>query len=129
MRHYVPQKKNPYALSHNLYMQMLYLIRDYNENRHTRQRPLSGERMRQWQAVEESQEVLQAEYKKRPEARRAFDPLRAFFDYAYFSCTHAPKVREMGAGKRSWNLYRSRYAWLVAEKMGFFTVSDSHPGQ
>ena len=30
MRNYQPQKNNPYKLPHNLYMRMLYLIRDYD---------------------------------------------------------------------------------------------------
>lgn len=30
MRNYQPQHKNPYILPHNLYMQTLYLIRDYD---------------------------------------------------------------------------------------------------
>ncbi len=129
MRHYVPQKKNPCALSHNLYMQMLYLIRDYDESRHGGKHSASGERLWQWQAVEKAKEILQTEYKKRPDRVGAFDPLQAFFDYAYFSCMFATKGREMGAGKRSWNLYRSRYAYLVAEQLGLFSASDNHHGQ
>ena len=30
MRNYQPQKTSPYILPHNLYMQVLYLIRDYD---------------------------------------------------------------------------------------------------
>jgi len=30
MRNYQPTKNNPYRLPHNLYMQMLYLVRDYD---------------------------------------------------------------------------------------------------
>lgn len=129
MRHYIPQKKNPCALSHNLYMQMLYLIRDYDENHHRVDKSVSCERMWQWKAVEKCRDILFAEYKKRPDANGAFDPLRAFFDYAYYSYAHASSGREMGAGKRSWNLYRSRYAYMAAEVLGLVTVSDNHRGQ
>ena len=30
MRNYQPKKNNPYILPSNLYMRMLYLVRDYN---------------------------------------------------------------------------------------------------
>ncbi len=129
MRHYVPQKKNPCVLSHNLYMQMLYLIRDYDENHRRGEKSVSSERLWQWKAVEKCRDILLAEYKKRPDASGAFDPLRAFFDYAYFSCAYATPGREMGASKRSWNLYRSRYAYLVAEMLGLFIAFDNHHGQ
>ena len=125
MRHYVPQKKNPHALSHNLYMQMLYLIRDYRENGRGGEPSPGGERLWQWSAVKKSCEFLQAEYKKRPESNETFDPLRAFFDYAYYSYMYASQSRDMGAGKRSWNLYRSRFAYLVAESLGLFTSFDN----
>ena len=42
MRDYQPQKNNPYKLPHNLYMRMLYLIRDYDRMRSEREDILHG---------------------------------------------------------------------------------------
>ncbi|MBR7164501.1 MAG: hypothetical protein IKD21_05985 [Clostridia bacterium] len=128
MRHYVPKKNNPNVLPHNLYMQMLYLIRDYNSRTMKEQAAACGERLWQWQAVCQSEEVLKAEYEKRPESFEAFEPLRAFFDYAYFSYMYTRTKGEMGAGKRSWNLYRCRFACMVAESLGLYASGfDSRP--
>lgn len=37
MRNYQRQKNNPYKLPHNLYMRMLYLVRDYNRIKEERE--------------------------------------------------------------------------------------------
>ena len=37
MRNYQRQKNNPYKLPHNLYMRMLYLVRDYERIRSERE--------------------------------------------------------------------------------------------
>lgn len=34
MRNYQPQKENPYRLPHNVYMQCLYAVRDYDRLKH-----------------------------------------------------------------------------------------------
>jgi hypothetical protein len=36
MRNYQPKKNNPYKLPHNLYMRMLYLVRDYERIKNER---------------------------------------------------------------------------------------------
>lgn len=121
----MPAKNNPFVLPHNVYMQMLYLIRDYDER--NGQSFVSGERYFQWKAVEETTRYLKAEYEKRPEQFGALKPLEAFFDYAYFSLMFTQSNRGMGAGKRSWNLYRCKFAYLVATNLGLICVSESHP--
>lgn len=125
MRHYMPTKSNPYALPHNVYMQMLYLIRDYDA-RHG-QGSASGERRWQWHGVAKTEQHLKEEYEKRPEQFGALKPLQAFFDYAYFSLMFTKSQKGMGAGKRSWNLYRCKFAYLVATNLGLISVSESHP--
>lgn len=114
MRHYVPQKNNPDWMPHNLYMQILYLIRDYGEGI-----PANSVRGRKQQkkAVDTVIELLEEEYKKRPTVCGAFNPLRAFFDYPYFSVMFTQNGRGMGAGKRRWNLYRCHFARLVAQQL------------
>lgn len=42
MRNYQRQKNNPYKLPHNLYMRMLYLVRDYERIRSEREDILQG---------------------------------------------------------------------------------------
>lgn len=42
MRNYQRQKNNPYKLPHNLYMRMLYLVRDYERIRSEREDILCG---------------------------------------------------------------------------------------
>lgn len=42
MRNYQRQKNNPYKLPHNLYMRMLYLVRDYERIRSEREDILKG---------------------------------------------------------------------------------------
>ena len=115
MRHYINKRNNPNALPHNLYMQMLYILRDYEEAR------LSGGaegREEQWLAVETAARKLRLDYEEKEDACGTLNPLRAFFDFPYFSYMFAQKSREMGASKRTWNLYRCRFAHLVAERLG-----------
>lgn len=42
MRNYQRKKNNPYLLPHNLYMRMLYLVRDYERIRSEREDILNG---------------------------------------------------------------------------------------
>lgn len=42
MRDYQRQKNNPYKLPHNLYMRMLYLVRDYERIRSEREDIING---------------------------------------------------------------------------------------
>ncbi len=130
MRHYVVQKKNQNPLPHNLYMQMLYLIRDYAETGINSHGADGETRQRQWDAVLRTKVRMEKEYKKRPGRTEALDSLRGFFDYPYFSSLFMQKGRELGASRRSWNLYRCRFAYLVAKELGFIEcASDSrHDG-
>ncbi len=115
MRHYIPKSNNADRMPHNLYMQMLYLIRDYHDEHAAA--PTAG-RTVQRQAVRRTAQLLQEEYRRRPDVYGVLNPLRAFFDYPYFSVMFAQKGRELGASKRLWNLYRCRFARLTAETLG-----------
>ncbi len=115
MRHYVPQKNNPYHLPHNLYMQMYYLIRDCDDDS---EELVTDERKFQFDAVRQAERLICEEYKKRPTVCGTLESRHAFFDYAYFSYMFAQKGRDMGAGKRAWNLYRCRFAYLTAMFLG-----------
>lgn len=115
MRHYVPKKQNPYFLSHDLYMQMFYLIRDFDNTQQRAEPSLhTPARSHQLWAVEEAAAKLCADYEASDYPYGSFHPLRAFFDYPYYSLMFMKKWQELGASKRAWNLYRSRFAYLVA---------------
>lgn len=111
MRNYMPKNKNPYQLPHNLYMQVLYIIKDYAAKEEV---TLTLGRKEQWLAVGAACTTLREEYKKRTANLGELKPLRAFFEYPYYSMMFASSGKDMGAGRRSWNLYRCRMAYLVA---------------
>ncbi len=118
MRHYVPQKHNPHYLPHDLYMQMLYLIRDFNTSQQKTEPSLyTPARSHQLWAVEEAATALRRTYEEGNHVYGSVNPLRAFFDYPYYSFMFAQKKQELGASKRAWNLYRCRFAHMVAEQL------------
>ncbi|MBE7035383.1 MAG: hypothetical protein E7402_04645 [Ruminococcaceae bacterium] len=115
MRHYIPKNKNPDTMPHNLYMQMLYIIRDYAEG------PSAGStpgRRDQWRATEAVIGYLQRDYERRPDTYGNLVPLRAFFEYPYFSIMFMQQSRDMAASKRFWSRYRCRFARLLAMELG-----------
>ena len=112
------RKNNPFQLPHNLYMQMYYLIRECAE---CSEELFTEERKFQFSAVHQAEQLMREEYKKRPTVRGTLEPIHAFFDYAYFSYMFAQKGRDMGAGKRTWNLYRCRFAYLTATFLGLLS--------
>ncbi|MBR5236640.1 MAG: hypothetical protein IKW06_04645 [Clostridia bacterium] len=121
MRHYMPKRKNPDYMPHNVYMQMLYLIRDYYEGDRTETKG----RKEQHRLVENAAQKLQESYSRRRDVFDVLDPLRAFFDYPYFSVMFSQTWREMGASKRSWKLYRCRFARQIAEKMDLLPIAKA----
>ncbi len=121
MRHYLPRRKNPDYMPHNVYMQMLYLIRDYYEGGEAETRG----RKEQHQFVEHIAKRMQKAYHERNDAFDNLSPLHAFFDYPYFSVMFSQSWRELGASKRSWKLYRCRFARQVAEKMDLLPIANA----
>ncbi len=126
MRNYVVKNKNKNPLPHNLYMQMLYVIRSFREEEQELEETAAQKKQRS--AVRETKKFLETSYKKSSGESGAFDSIQAFFEYPYYSLRFMQKGRELGASKRSWNLYRCRFAYLVAEKLGLIVAaSDSRP--
>lgn len=120
MRNYICKKENPFALPHNLYMQMLYLIRDYEAGKTQNIKEIAQGRANQWEAVENVLTQCTARYNEEHQENVSPDLMRAFFDYPYFSCIHLSKRRTEGASKRSWSLYRNRLAYLVAKELSLY---------
>lgn len=94
MRNYQPQKNNPYKLPHNLYMQMLYLVRDYNrlvEN---------GIRPEATAAVDRALQVVPTEYR------------RGVWDNIVY-CAAYP----MDAGEATYKRWRCRFIYNIAKNL------------
>lgn len=117
MRNYVRKKQNPAYLPHEMYMQMLYLIRDYQVNGQGKDSKTATLRAHQWQIATEVFREQEQLYAKGDETRKSLNALQAFFDYPYYSLMYTQKSRGAGACKRSWALYRSRLAYAIAEKL------------
>lgn len=119
MRNFIPKRNNLYKLPHNVYMQMLYLLKDYsrikkellkdNKNKHIFRLINTS--------IFETILEMKEEYKKRNVTYGELEPYKAFFEYGYFSYMFARKTSELGASKSSWNLYRSKFAYKLAEKL------------
>lgn len=116
MRHFIPKRNNLYRLPHNVYMQMMYLLRDYP--RIKKDSVCKSEKNDVHLSIIKSvSEVLcemKEEYKKRNTTYGELEPYKAFFDYGYYSYMFARKTSELGASKSAWNLYRSKFAYRLA---------------
>jgi len=120
MRHFIPKRNNLYKLPHNVYMQMLYLLRDYPRIKKTLKTiDKDADILRLADtSICETIDEMKSEYKKRSTTYGELDPYKAFFDYGYYSYMFARKTSEYGASKSAWNLYRSKFAYRLAEKLG-----------
>ena len=96
-------------------MQMLYLIKDYE--RMKAEAPKNPVLARIVSAIDATDKEMSEEYDKRRMTYGILNPRRAFFDYAYYSYMYARKYSDYGASKSAWNLYRSKLAFLLAEKL------------
>ncbi|MBR2499914.1 MAG: hypothetical protein IKB60_02420 [Clostridia bacterium] len=119
MRNYIPKKNNMYRLPHNTYMQMFYLLRDYTRiKKENIWKPDSKKAYGNiCRAIDETSLLLEADYQKRSTTYGKLDPYKAFFDYSYFSYMFARKRAEVGASKSAWSLYKSKFAYMLAENL------------
>lgn len=115
MRNYIPTRNNLYKLPHNTYMQMLYLLRDYMRIKNEANKNAVLSHLAS--AIDATMKEMSEEYDKRRMTYGILNPYRAFFDYAYYSYMYARKYTDYGASKSAWSLYRSKFAFLLAEKL------------
>ncbi len=120
MRNYIPKKNNIYSLPHDTYMQMFYLLRDYVR---IKKENIKKEKANEvyaliCDAVTETAALLACDYSKRTATYGKLDSYRAFFDYCYYSYMFARKNSELGASKSAWSLYKSKFAYMLADKLG-----------
>ena len=145
-RHYQPKNNNPYSLEHDLYMQMFYTIRRYPKLFERREKVLFGsppppdgmpsgkgetsnptERKAvvlaqldaEIEAIEQTIIYLKGKYSNTYTGEE-FDPYEAFMDYGVFCYFRSGKGKDIAQCKRTWNRYRSEFAYLVAKKLNYF---------
>lgn len=145
-RHYQPKNNNPYLLEHDLYMQMFYTIRRYPKLSERREKVLFGsppppdgmpsgkgetsnptERKAvvlaqldaEIEAIEQTIIYLKGKYSDTYTGEE-FDPYEAFMDYGVFCFYRSGKGKDIAPCKRTWNRYRSEFAYLVAKKLNYF---------
>ena len=114
MRNFVPKRNNYYKLPHETYMMMSYLLRDYPRIKND---DSSNTKIKVKEAVENVLKELTEDYTKRADTYGTLDSMRAFYDYAYYSYMFARKKSDCGASKNAWGMFRSKCAYLLAEKL------------
>lgn len=115
MRNFIPTRNNLYKLPHNIYMQMLYVLRDYI--RIKKEAPDNPVLSVISESIDDTICEMKDEYTKRSTTYGELNPYKAFFDYGYYSYMFARKYSDYGASKNSWGLYRSKFAYLLAENL------------
>lgn len=142
MRNYQTKKNNPYYIPHNVYMQVLYKIKDYErlkqeqrEILHASPPPLDGmprgkgvgdptmakavrlaNLSRQIEAIEESMAEMTGRWSGR--VYEGFDCYKAFFNEAYFNYMHIREDEsDAGPSRRTWNNFKSQLSIRIAQKL------------
>ena len=97
---------------------MLYLLRDYPRIKKellNTEKPSESFRLI-CSNISDTVEKMKEEYEKRSTPYGDLEPYKAFFDYGYFSYMFARKTSDLGASKAAWSLYRSKFAYYLAEQ-------------
>lgn len=134
MRHYHKKDKLP----HDLYMQMLYLIRSYpelikrrEELLHSSPRPLDGQPRGSGTSdptadkavvlarIDEQIQAVEAadDFQMRARYGQAFDAYGAFMSYPVFCRYGSSPERDMAPCKKTWYRYRTDFEYMVAKKL------------
>lgn len=135
-RNYQQKSYKEYILPHNVYMQVLYIIRDYERLLEEKERILHSSPFDDGQpkgtdtgnpterkalklaqisskinAIDQTCAEMVGYYSKRVDT---FKPLEAFHNYSYFSYKLG---KSGGYCDRTWKRYRQKFAYLVAKKI------------
>ncbi|MBQ5852215.1 MAG: hypothetical protein IIW54_15595 [Lachnospiraceae bacterium] len=135
-RNYQLKRFKECLLPHNVYMQVVYIIKDYERLLEEKEQILHGstfpdgmpkgndisnptetkaEKLIQitdkLNAIDQTSVEMIGYYSDRVEA---FKPIEAFFNYDYFSYTLS---KGDGYAEITWKRYRQRFAYLVAQKL------------
>lgn len=136
------QVKSEFKLERNLYMQMFYMIRGYQELKSRRVRILYGSPPppdgmprgsgrgtptekkavllagidTQLSAIDDAIFALGYKY-RRTCTGEPFDALGAFLDYGVFCYYRSDPAKDLCPAKKTWSRYRSEFCYLVAENL------------
>lgn len=128
MRDYQRQRKNPYLLPHNVYKQVLYLVKDYDRLRSEQEDILNSAAIND--GMPRSLDPSDPTQRKAERLDRIADQLRAIEGAA----VQIPEEYRRGvwnnvlygmpypitAGIATWKRWRARYIWHVARRAGLW---------
>lgn len=126
MRNYQRKRQNPYLLPHNVYMQVLYLIRDYDRMQQVRADILNGSAPHDGTPhtahgnPTESKAIKLASLDHRCEQiNAAIASVPREYRKAVWEniCRRAPYPSD--AGEATYKRWRCRFVWQVAKNMDF----------
>ena len=126
MKIYQPQKRNPYILPHNLYMQTLYLIRDYDRLKREHE-DIINETPQPADGQPKGNGVSDTVAKKVQRAEPVYDKIRAI-DNAQAQIPEEYRIHiirnvmdgtryPITAGIATWSRQRCRFIYYVAKNM------------
>lgn len=142
MRNYQMRRSNPGLLPHNVYMQLQYLLKDYDRLKKERADllhasppppdgmpraggagdPTGKTAVRlacisgQLAAIEDS--AAEMKQHLREQVYEEFDPVKAYWSYDYYNYIHCRRdMEDQGPSRRKWNYYKSALSALLAEKL------------
>ena len=143
MRNY--QLKGECELPHNIYMQVQYIIKDYDRLKREKLNILCGssppsdgmprssdvgnpteqKALRLASIENELRAIDQACAEMRgitsERTMEAFDPIKAYWSYNYFNYMHIRRGdADMGPSRRTWNRFKSRLSYRIAKNLNLF---------
>lgn len=144
-RHYQLKRNNPYKISHDIYMQMVYLIRSYPDLVNRRTEILYGSTPppdglprgnkttnptekkalvlctldSQLEAIEQTIVELKGKYEKTYTGEE-FDSYGAFLDYGIFCYYRSDPRKDMAPCTKTWKRYRAEFIYKVAKRLNYF---------
>lgn len=144
MRHYQCKNNNPYYIDHNVYMQMVYKLKDYSrlikersntmydipysdlelsENEIKNQAKEKTKKLtyinNTLEAIDKSSMWIKNEMKEK--VYDDFEPLKAFWSYDYFNYMHKRKCEDdIGPSARTWNYFKSKLAYKTSKELNIF---------
>lgn len=145
-RHYQIKRNNPYYIDDkNIYMQMVYMIKDYPELLARRERilscssrPMDGQPKgtqksnpteqkaialctinSQIKAIEQVIIEMRSKYADTYTGEQ-FDAYEAFMDYGVFCYYRSRHDKDTAPSEKTWYRYRSEFAYFVAKKLNYF---------
>lgn len=117
MRNYQRQKNNPYKLPHNLYMRMLYTVRDYERIKAEREEIMHGEYY--GRNPTESRGIRLASMVASCDAvDKALQEIPKEYRNGVWCNVCYQKPYPIDAGEATYARYRGKFLYMVAKNLG-----------